>query len=183
MDSKPQSIYHNGATDGLIMGLYFSVIFILQALTLGRPSLLGLVGTAMLLGIPVLAYMQLRRGYRQHPANRQFATVWMHGITIFVCAGLILGVVQYAYTRFLVPNFIPDMMHNVAEAYKSMPGAKYQHFGSVLQNMIDQKLVPSSISLAFSMIWTVSFAGSLLSLLLTIIIKLFGSPKAPKQEE
>lgn len=181
MDGDTKSIYHTGGSDGLIMGLYMSVAFVLQAVVLGRPSVLSLVSGAMVLGIPVLAYALLRRGYREHPAQRQFSTVWMHGITIFICGSLILGLVQYVYMRFVQPGFIASMVQMVAETYKSMPGEDYQHMGEVMQRIVDKHMLPTPISFTFSMIWLVSFVGSLLSFVLTLLIMLTQRLRRPKQ--
>ena len=163
------------------MGLYMSVAFVLQAVALGRPSMLSLLSSAMVLGTPVLAYVLMRRGYREHPAQRQFSTVWMHGITIFLCGSLILGLVQYAYMRFVQPAFMADMVHMVAETYKSMPGDEYRHMGTVMQNIIDKHMLPSPIAFAFSMMWMVSFAGSVLSLLLAAVVRMTTRNKRPEQ--
>lgn len=180
--SEPKSIYHSGATDGLIMGIFMATAFLLQATQIGKTSMLGLLSSAMVLAVPVLAYVLMARSYRQQGANRFFSTVWMHGITIFICGGLILGVVQYIYTRFIAPTFITDSARLVADLYTSLDGAEYQQIGTALTKVIDEGLLPSPIRFAFSMIWTVGFAGSLLSLLLTCIIKLFCHPKNTNQE-
>lgn len=155
----------------MVMGAYMAAAFLLQAIG-GGSVLPALLSELMVICVPVVAYTLMKRGYRQHPAERPFSTLWMHGITIFLCGSLILGIVQYVYTRFVNPMFITQIAQSAADAYMSLPGENYRHFGQTMQQIIDKHLLPTPIGFAFSVIWLVSFSGCMISLVITAIIKL-----------
>lgn len=171
MDERPKSIYHTGAADGLTMGLYLGATFICQVLSL-KILTLGLFAELMVLGVPFMAYFLMRRSYKSNAREKPFSTIWMHGITIFICGSLILGLVQYVYTRFINPDFIPMMAQTAVDAYMSLPSDDGRQFGVALQQIIDKHLLPTPIGFTITAIWLISFIGCLLSLAITVILKL-----------
>lgn len=174
MNAEQASVYQRGAQDGLIVGALMLAMFVCQAASLRVPWL-GLMANALMLAVPVAAFVLMRRGYRQHPAQRQFATVWMHGIMMFICGSLIMAAGAYVYCRLLNPDFIPDLVRSAGQALMEMPDPSMARLGSQFEQMIEQKLLPTPIQMAFSMLWFGSFSGSMLSMLFAAIIRFFNN--------
>lgn len=174
MDAEQTSVYQRGARDGLVVGGLMLAMFVCQAVSLRMPWL-GLVSNALMLAVPVAAYILMRRDFKQYPAHRQFATVWMHGIMIFICGSLIMAAGSYAYCRLINPDFIPDLFRTTGHALMAMPDPSLADMGRQFEQMIEQRLTPTPIQMAFSLLWFGSFSGSMLSLLLAAIIRFFNN--------
>lgn len=176
-----RTVYHRGASDGLIMGLYMAVMYVLQVSGLRAP-MLSLLGEAMMLGVPVAAYMLMRRGVRETAPPPVFSAIWMHGIMIFLCGSIIMALVAYVYMRFVTPTFIVDLFRTMAELYAGMGTDAGQEFSRVLERVIEARMLPTPISFAFSLMWLASFGGAMLSLLLAGILKWRMASKKSKNE-
>lgn len=176
MDIEAASVYHRGARDGLVMGGVMAAMFVCQAAGL-RVPLLTLLADALFLAVPFVAYRLMLAGYKQYPAQRQFATVWMHGITFFICGSLILAVVAYVYCRLIDPGFMPDLFTATGQALSASADPAVAELGSQFDQLADNGLLPSPIQMAFSLLWLASFSGSLLSMLLAALIRLINQNK------
>ncbi len=100
-----KSIYTRGAEDGAWMGLLFIAAVALQ--TLAQGSLLAtLIADVLLVAVPAVLWVMLRRSYRYDRLLTTFSGLWMHGIMVFLCGSLILGLVAFMYMRFINPGFI-----------------------------------------------------------------------------
>lgn len=72
--SHTHSIYNKGANDGWKMGLYLTAMFLTQAASIYNPAL-SLIGAVMMLGIPFVAYILLRRAYVESHGDNTFYRV------------------------------------------------------------------------------------------------------------
>lgn len=173
MDSQSASVYQRGARDGLLAGALMLAMFVCQALGLTQGlAWLTWVSDALMLAVPVAAYVMMRRGFRLYPAQRQFATLWMHGIIIFICGSLIMAAGIYAYCRLIDPGFIPRMFDLTGQLLAQMPDASMAQMGEQFGQLAEQGLTPTPIQMAFSYLWLGSFSGSMLSMLLAAILRL-----------
>lgn len=170
-DKKTPSVYQRGALDGWRMGLYLSAMFLSSAYSMEVP-VLGILSMILMLAVPVVAYLWLQRDYRRYPSMRFFSAIWMHGICIFFFASVVMALIVYIFLRFIEPGFIVDNVRQVIEIYKSMKIPEATEIARTLQQMIDKHLLPSNGSVALSMVWTVTFFGSMLSLILTFLVRL-----------
>ncbi len=168
--NDPRSIYTYGANDGLKMGLYLSVMFLLQCIGMNH-MLLMTIGTLMMLCVPLVAYALLRKGYRQSGGYSTFSAIWLHGILIFLCGSLILALVIYVYLRLVNPTFMSDILNSLIEVYGSMDNPQAEQLTEMLTTIKKQNLLPTPIQYAFTMIWTCGFFGSLLSMVLALIVR------------
>lgn len=164
------SVYTLGANDGWKMGIYLSAMYLLQSAGLGHPLML-FVGNLLLLGIPFFAYFLLRRGYVASHGVNTFSAVWLHGIIFFLCGSLIMALVAYVYMRFVKPNFIVEQIQLAADTYRSFGTAQGEQFAHQLERIVTEHMVPSAIQMALTLMWLCSFVGSILSLLLTLIVR------------
>ncbi len=174
MDYRRRSVYHTGSADGLTMGVAFVIVMAVTLLSIRLEStLLSLF--ALLLAIPgiaSLAAMLLRRRYAGNNYNDAFSSLWMHGITMFVCGNLILGIVLYAYLRFIDPQFLINQTLEAANLYASLGTEDGDHMARLLHSMVDKRLLPTPISFAFSVMWFGAFFGCMLSLAITFLVRL-----------
>lgn len=168
--NNPRSIYSCGANDGLKMGVYLSVMFLLQSMGMTNPILMTF-GILMMVCIPVVTYAILRKGYKDSGGFSTFSAIWLHGILTFLCGSLILALVIYVYLRLLNPAFMIDLLDTLIEAYGSMDNPQAAQLTEMLTTIKQEHLLPTPIQYAFTMIWTCGFFGSILSMIIALIVR------------
>lgn len=168
-----KSLYRRGADNGLIFGIYLSVMSILLMLSVDTPNL-SIPALVMIAGIPFLIFYFLRKLYKDEFGYTKFSSLWMLGILVFLFGSLICGVVTYIYLQFIQPDYIYDMMNTALDLAKSNPPSpQNDQLVNILDKAIKEKMIPSPIELVIQMIWFSSFAGSILSIILAGIVKAF----------
>lgn len=175
-DQEVPSVYKRGAHDGLFMGVLLSVAFLADVATLYIPAV-AMLSLALKIMVPVMAYVWLRRDYRRYPTMRFFSALWMHGIAFFFFGSLICAAVMYFYMQFVNPTFIISTVRQSIEIYNGLDVPSAKQFADSMQALIDQHLLPSPITLAVTQIWATTFLGSMLTLVLTFLVKLFNKNK------
>lgn len=165
-----KSIYTRGAEDGAWMGLLFVVATTLQTAFQGT-ILPNLLANVLFISVPAVLWFMLRRSYRYDKCLTTFSGLWMHGIMIFLCGSLILGLVAFIYMRFINPGFIYAQARLAVELYSQVPD--FQTFAETLQKAIDRKLLPTPMTITFTIIWLGGFSGAMLSLIEASIVKTF----------
>ena len=163
------SVYRLGAENGLYLGVMLGIMFVCGACGITSP-MAGLVSLAMLVAVPVVAFRMLDRSYKLYPQHRFFSASWMQGIAAFFFASLLLAVVMCVFIRFLQPGFVNNTVGLAIEAYRAMNVPEATHLADTLQTMVDKHMLPSPISMSVSMIWSVTFFGSMLSLVLAALV-------------
>lgn len=169
-DNRTPTVFRRGADKGWRLGLYMFAIFCAAAYSVQIP-LLGVVSFVLMVLVPFVVYRWLSRDYVRYPSQRFFSAVWMQGICCFFFGALIYAVLSYAFLRFVEPDWIVRNVHLAADFYRSINDPEAQQMATALQGMIDKHLLPSAINIAISMIWTITFTGSMLSLLLTVLVR------------
>lgn len=170
MTTERKSVFKRGADDGLWVGLYMSVLVIAMMYSL-KSVLAGLVGLAMFVSVPVALYMLLRRSYRADFGMTRFSELWMQGICTFFFGGLIMALTLYVFLNFIEPGYVYRMVGVAIDTYRQVGTADAVEIADTLQKLVDGNMLPSPIMIAVDMIWTVTFTGSLLSLLLSLIVR------------
>ena len=167
----PTSVYRRGADDGFIMGAYLSVWIILVCASLYN-NITGLIGLVMAAGVPGLIYAMLRRSYVKDFGLSTFSFLWLQGIVTFVCGTLMMAVVAFIYMRFIYPDYVMDLFTMVADKYGELPSAEAQAFSRNLHLMVETKSYPSPIYVALELMMSGIFTGSILSMLITWLVRL-----------
>lgn len=165
-----KSIYRRAADNGLIFGVYLSVLFVMFVLS-GKSFLTSLAGLVLLLGIPGVIFVFLRRCFIAEFGKTTISGLWMLGILIFIYASLICGVVTYVYLQYFDPSFIYNQAQAALDIYRSVEEIKGTDLVIGMQRAIEEKLLPTPIQFVFQMIWVTTFFGSLLSLLTALIVR------------
>jgi hypothetical protein len=169
MQQDSKSIYTRGADDGFFFGIYLSIMFILSALSLYFP-IVGYFGTLMAIGVPVIIYKRLKLTYINNNGHCLFSELWLQGIITFACASIILGLVMYIFLKWIQPEFIITEVKTAIAVYNSIDGG--QEIADQLQKIADNNLIPTAIQIVIETILLGTFTGSILSMILTWIIRL-----------
>lgn len=170
MKSERKSPYRRGADDGFFFGIYLSAMFFASVYSLDAP-LLGVISFLMVLAVPFIIYRFLRRTYVEEYGTTLLSALWMQGIMIFLCGALICGAVSLIYLKWINPSFIVDQMRTVIDIYSGSGWESGEEMADMMQRIIDNNLVPTSISIVMEMIWLSVFSGSLLSLLMSLLVR------------
>lgn len=169
-EQRKPSVYSLGAADGLWVGLSMGACVFCMIMASRWPAL-ALVGLALFIGTPALAWYFLRRAWisRQVPAS--FSAVWLHGICIFLFGGILMALVMYVSLRFLAPGWIETQTLLTAERMAADPETSEQ--ARLLTRIVETGNLPSDIYTSVSAIWLVAFTGSMWSMLFAFILTRF----------
>lgn len=166
-----KNIYARGADDGFWLGLYLSVLFFLTVFALKVP-VLNIAAGAMALGVPFLTYFFIRRTHVAAHGMTVFSALWMQGITMFACGCLIFGAVSFVYLRWIDPGFLVRMLELGVEYYRASPSESAHLLADEFQMIIDSKVIPSALNIAFGWMWLGMFSGSILSMIVAGIVRI-----------
>ena len=155
MEIKPKSVFRRGAEDGTWFGIYLSVLFILSAVSI-KISILGLLAFIMALAVPIYAYIILRKGFIQNGCFYTFFEVWTLTMVI--------------YLNWVNPSFIVEQSKAIVSLYNDL-GGDWKTMAQVVEQAINQGLLPTPISMASDIISLGIFSGSMLTLILTPFIR------------
>lgn len=167
MTQQRKSIYRRGAENGIVMGVFLSVLFLAMANSL-ESAWLGMLSMVMMLGVPFLTYGLLRRSYRLDMGLSKFSELWMEGILIFAGGSVILAVVALAYMRWVEPTFITTQVTTLAALYRD---AGETGVADMVDNAIARHALPTPAEVAVEFVWLGIFSGSMLSMLMTLLVK------------
>lgn len=154
------------------MGLYLIAMSACLVASVYTPFTLFLLAL-LVPGMPLLLYLQLRRMYREEPANRGFSAIWTAGIMITLCGSLICGLVTAAWLLTVQPDFMTLYMRQAIElAVQSGHQAQYGEEIAAMRAALDGGGVElSPMRFVFSMIWATVLAGSILSMLIAWLLR------------
>lgn len=172
MERSPEKLtnpYKQGADDGTMFGLYLIALFFASAFALEVPGL-GILATVMIFAVPVIIFFALRRTWVRDRGMSLFSALWMQGIMIFICGGLLSGLVSFIYLRWINPAWLGVQVNKMIELYSSVDGGKT--LADTLRTMVNQGLLPSSIQMVIQMLWIEIFSGSVLSLIITAFVRM-----------
>lgn len=170
MDQQPRNmIVHNGARGGLILGLVFLVLFYASVYGINN-FLLSLVGIAAFFAVPLIAFRIMRYSYAAGGCRMQFAGVWLEGILMFLFGAMILSVGAYVFFRWIDPDYIMRMLRIYVDM--SEKNGVSDGLTDAARQILEINYMPKPIDMIMSIIWAVGFSGSILSLILTPIVRM-----------
>lgn len=173
----PPSPYRRGATQGMLFGIYLSILFLASVYSVSYP-LMGLIGMLLIVGVPFYIFRCLRATFVADGGLTPFSSLWMQGIMVFMCGSLIQGAVAVVYLKWIDPAFIITQLRSVISFYEGLPSPEAKEMAKVLSNMIETNLVPSAASMVMEIIFLSVFSGSLLSLVMSALARI-GRVKRP----
>ncbi len=167
--SKPKSVIRRGAEDGTLMGILMSVIVVCVILTTRIPFL-SLVSLILMIGVPILLYRLLNRGFKHGGVTASFSGTWMHGTALMFFGTLIMGLVMYGYLRFIEPEYIFTNLHNTVKILSDAGGENNIAAARRIAHMLETDDVPTAIECAFSTMIMVLTSGVLLAMIESAIL-------------
>lgn len=173
-----KSVYRRGADDGFFFGIYLSLMLLATFYSVSGPSMLsGLFSFAMIIGVPAVIYFFIRRGYKADHCRSQFSAMWLHGICIFFFGSLLMALTSYIYLRLINPAFISNMLEIARQTYAGLGTADANTIVNMIEQVQRTNAYPTAGGIAVEIIWLAVFTGSLLSMLLSLIIRAINRPQ------
>lgn len=171
MTQQPsRSVYHHAARNGLVMGGWLSAISLCFIFMLKVPQL-SVAFYLLLLGVPLVASRLMGRFAASNPQMRRFAPLWLNGIYTFIFGSLICAAITAATMLISDPHYIRTYVAATVDGLRNSPyAADYSQQISVMDQAMQQNMLPSAMDFVFSMIWTTSFFGSMLSMLIAALM-------------
>jgi len=161
------SPYRRGADDGFIFGLYLSLMFFSSILAPGLP-LLGLLSGVMVIAVPVVIFLFMRRYNRQLHGHTTFPMFWMQGVVIFTCGILISGALLVIYLKWINPGFIRLQLESMVKlgATPGAEGTAIADAADIASQMLESNFIPTPIAIVTELIMAAIVSGSLLSIII-----------------
>lgn len=172
------SVYRRGADDGLWFGIYLSVLFLASVSSI-YSALAGIATLAMAIAVPFFIYFFLRRSYRADNFKTSFSGLWLHGICIFFFGSLLAALTAYVYLKFINPAYITTIVDLAIEIYGSVDTADAHQMVELLEKAKQSHILPTAGGTAVQLIWMGVFSGSLLSMILSAIVRATSRPTLP----
>lgn len=165
-----KSVYRFGADNGIWMGIYLTLISVCFLMSVRLPILSMLI-FPLLLGVPAVLYVLLRKVVKSEPGYCRVPAMWVCGIWIFVFGSLICGLISALWIILFDPDFIQQYFRNsIAMMEQTNLKSAYASEIAQLKQALRSGTLPSPMEFVFTMIWSTSFFGSLLSLVVGWLI-------------
>lgn len=164
-------VYREGANKGVGMGIYLTAASIF-CLTSHLNPMVALLALALLAGVPVLQYKLLLGVFRKYGCTDNFSSLWMLGISIFIGAALICAAATYCYLEFFDPHYFYDRGQEALSILEQTPELKSSELYSQMKIAVEEGILPSPIGYCVEMIMITVFSGSILTILLTPLVRL-----------
>lgn len=164
------SPYRRGADNGFLFGIYLIALFFAM-IGAEYHGILGLLTMTMALAVPFMIYRFLRRSYTADHGTTPFSSLWMQGIMTFLCGSLISGVAAFVFMRWLDPAFMTRNAERAIEIYRTMDNPSATTIADGLEVLLRNGALPTPIQIVFQSIWGAVLSGSLLSLIVSAIVR------------
>lgn len=174
MEDKPKSIYRYAAEYGLWLGLCFCAMFLCMVWS-EDISLLSPVATLLMLSVPVLTYIFLRRTYLHQHGLTMYAALWMEGIVMFALGGLMMVTMIYMYIRWIDPTLMERQVAMLIDVYKPIDTPRSRELTGILEAIRDNDAYPTARDVATQIELLTIFSGSILSMLMSLLVRLRGT--------
>lgn len=172
-----KSIYKYAAEAGLPFGMYLTLISCCFLMSV-RVDFLSMLVVPLCIGMPFFLGILMKRIAKQEPAYLKFSALWLGGIYTVIFGTLICSLVSAVYLMFIDPGFIHTYILNAITLMESSPLApQYEATTSLMREAIDSRILPSTTEFISMMGWFTCFAGSILSMLISLIIVRSGNRK------
>lgn len=164
-----KSLYRRAAEQGVPMGMVLTVLAVSVILADVQPWL-SWVALALVVSMPFYTWRLMRQYFVEEQGFPNFSSLWMMGILTFIYGSLLAGLASWAVMTWVRPNYIYDTMQQMIALYSSNPSEDAQLLVDVLRSMIAQGKMPRPIEMVMTAFWLTSFAGSMLSLVVAIVV-------------
>lgn len=172
--NRPKSIFRRAAEGGVTLGALFVCIFLAGSVAGTIGSLLSL---ALIVYVPVFVYRRLKSTYFAAHGLMTFSGLWLEGILHFICGAIILALGSLIFLRWIVPDYLPDMVAVISRAAAENAQASDSPVTPAQFASYFASIRPIDISM--TLLWSASFTGSIASLVIAAIVNSKLPPPAP----
>lgn len=164
--NRPKSIFRRAAEGGVTLGALFVCIFLAGSVAGTVGSLMAL---ALIVYVPVFVYRRLKSTYFAAHGMMTFSGLWLEGILHFVCGAIILALGALIFLRWIMPDYLPDMIAMVLRAAAANPDTGDAAMSPAQFAKAFASIRP--IDIAMTLMWASAFTGSIASLVIAAIVK------------
>ncbi|MDE6332152.1 MAG: DUF4199 domain-containing protein, partial [Muribaculaceae bacterium] len=170
MDNNPKTtdMFGRAAGIGPVAGLYFTALFLSVAYA-GMYPALALVALVLFAAVPWLLYRRLWHNCAT-VASVRTVTLWTEGIYTFLFGGLIMALLVYLWLKYIDAEYMTNQLTLAMKVLRENPDAATPEMRNTIETALQQGAMPGPIQIAMSLFWSVTFSGSVLSLLVALII-------------
>ncbi len=160
---------HNGLRFGLLLTLFY-------ALTLGSAHLpwLNLPGLVCLAALPVALFVWMRKDYIASKGLHTVGTLWLNGLLTVIGGALLASVPMVIFLQWISPDFLPQLWESMVQVLDTSADVQARNMAADIRVALDNGFAISPIIFTLSLLWTATFLGSILSLIMGIVIKASG---------
>lgn len=133
--------------------------------------LLSILSIVCYIAVPALAFVMLRRGFAEDNCRSTFSSLWLQGICTFFFGGLLMAVIVFAALRWIWPGYISDQMNLLLEILSQSSDPAAAEWIDVIERLKSTGNLPTPIQIVLELIYMVVFTGSLLSMLLSMVVR------------
>ncbi len=171
MEESLTSIFQRGADKGMVLGVYFCIMSVFMVAGESMP-LFGLCSTVMMFGVPLVLYYFLRRTYVSQEGLSYQVNLWLEGVVIFACAGLILSFLIFCYLRWINPEFIPGQIDKMIDMYDSINDPRTHEMATLLRGIKDSRSYPSPHVFVAQLEVLIIASGLILSGIIAMLVRI-----------
>lgn len=158
------------AREGAGYGVIISVMTLAAMLSIDIAAM-SMLSMAIFFAVPFLLYASMRRFGQQLGRPAVHSELWMLGIAIFFFASLICALATFVFLRYVQPDYLYRLLSQLITAVEQSPSPQQEATLKALHGIIDNGLIPTPIDVAIQMIWSSTFGGSILSLIVAIFAR------------
>ncbi len=172
-----KSIYKYASEAGLPIGMYLTMMSACLLMSL-RVEILSMMIFPLIVGFPIILGMIMKRISTQEPAYMKVSALWLGGIYTVIFGTLICSLFSGVYLVFVDPGFVNSYFDHAITTIETSPmAAEYESTTSLMREAMDAHILPTGMEFVSAMGWLTCFAGSILSLVLSVIIVRTGGKK------
>lgn len=165
-DHPMQQGMHNGMRFGLWLTAFYALSF-----GSARFPLLSIPALFCLAALPVVLYICMRRDFRASQGVHTVGTLWLNGLLTVIGGALLASVPLVIFLQWIDPQYLPDQWETTVNMLAASDDAQTQHMAAELRQALDNGFEISPIIFTMTMLWTMTFIGSILALILGIVVK------------
>ena len=167
---QKKSIYKYAAEAGVPAGLYLTLMSACILLSIKLPALPVMI-VPLAIGFPFLLWVLVRKISREEPSYNKFSSLWLGGLYTVIFGTLICMFFSSFYLELFEPNFVNIYVGNALEAVEaSNVSGDYEASIRLMHDAIDAHLLPTGLEFLSTMAWFTCFAGSILSLVISLLM-------------
>lgn len=171
---EKKSIYKYASECGVSVGLYLTLMSACVLMSIKIPAL-PLLLLPLILCLPIILWVNLRKIVKADPTYNKFASLWLGGIYTIIFGTLICTFLSALYIFFIEPNFVYQYVTNALTAVEMSPMAsEYESTVALMREAMEAHILPSGFEFVTTMAWFTCFSGSLLSLVIALLMSYLG---------